>query len=152
MSPVQGVLSDIDAARPGGGTPTLHLEEFANILRLRTRLDPESPHRQRAFPVTAQDITSALDLVREAASRIRDTDERIRASEARTQALLTRAADELKSAEARAKAAEALAEAAETRARDAEARLKDAESRAQEAESWLRQIFSAISEELPAKG
>lgn len=138
MSSVQGVLSDIDAARPERATHVLHPEEFANILRLRPRLDPASAApRPGALPVTAHDITSALDVVREAASRIRDTDDRIRASEGRTQALLTRAADELKSADARAKAAEALAVAAEARAK--------------EAENWLRQIFSAISEELPSK-
>lgn len=154
MSSVLRVLSDIDAAQSEQSGPVLHPEEFAKILRLRPQIDPaptSSRQQPATSPVTEHEITSALDLVREAASRIRDADERVRASEARTQALLTRAAEELKSADARAKTAEALATAAEARAKDAETRIREAETRAEEAENWLRQIFATISEELPAR-
>lgn len=123
----------------GGEAPVLRPEEFANILRLRPQLS-----EGRAYALTAHDITAALDLVHDAAASIRDADERIRDGESRTAAILQRAADELKNAEARAAAAEARAKAAENR-------VREAETRAEEAENWLRQIFAAISEELPAK-
>lgn len=121
--------------------PVLRPEEFAKILRLRPQ-EPSAPNRPAS--ITASDITDALELVREAAASIRDADERIRGSESRTQNILRRAAEELKSAEARADAAEARVKAAEARAREAE-------TRAEEAENWLRQIFAAISEELPKR-
>lgn len=121
--------------------PVLRPEEFAKILRLR----PEEPTVSgRPANITSSDISVALDLVREAAASIREADERVRGSEVRTQSILQRAAEELKSAEARADAAEA-------RVRAAEARAREAETRAEEAENWLRQIFAAISEELPPK-
>ena len=126
--------------------PLMRADEFAKILRLRPQGGDRSPpsSRERGPSVTAQDIASALDLVRDAAASIRQADERVRDSETRTQALLHRAAEELKSAEARAEAAEALALAAEARAREAQAR-------AEEAENWLRQIFATIAEELPGR-
>lgn len=100
--------------------------------------------RERAGPVSARDISQAIDLVHEAAQSIKAAEDRARDGEARTQALLERATEELKNAEARVQAAEGRARAAEARAQDADARLR-------EAEGWLRQVFSAISEELPQR-
>jgi FtsZ-binding cell division protein ZapB len=122
----------------------LQPEDFANILKLHPieRSRPERAVRPPAL--SARDISSALELVHEAAAVIRAADDRVRDSEARTHTLLQRAADELKAAQARA-------EAAEARAQAAEARAKEAQARAEEAENWLRQIFATISEELPGR-
>lgn len=124
-----------------GDRPLLRPEEFAKILRLRPQ---ETAAASRPAAITSSDISSALDLVREAAASIRDADDRILQSETRTHGILQRASEELKAAESRA-------EAAEARVKAAEARAKEAESRADEAENWLRQIFAAISEELPKR-
>ncbi|HMO31315.1 hypothetical protein [Enterovirga sp.] len=146
MNPARKTRPDFDTTRRGDLGPVPGPEDFANILRLRPQIQPAvaEPRERMATTVTEQDISSALDLVRQAAASIRDADERVRDSQSRTQALLQRAVEELKSAEARAERAEALTRAAETRAREAQAR-------AEEAENWLRQVFATISEELPAR-
>lgn len=100
--------------------------------------------RDRAGGLTARDITHAIDVVHDAAQSIRLAEERARDGETRSQALLQRATEELKGAETRVQAAEA-------RARSAEGRAQEAETRLREAEGWLRQIFAAISEELPTR-
>lgn len=133
-------FADFDLG-PNPPAPPLRAEEFAKILRLRPQ-DPPAQHRPAT--ITPTEIAAALDLVRDAAASIREADDRVRDSETRTHGILQRAAEELKAAEARA-------EAAEARIRAAEARAREAESRAEEAENWLRQIFSAISEELPRR-
>lgn len=97
----------------------------------------------RTKSLTARDFAAAVDIVHGAAEAMRAAESRSRDAEARTQLLVQRATEELKNAEARVQAAEARAQAAETRAQEAEARTK-------EAEDWLRQIFSTITEELPA--
>lgn len=146
MNPARKTRPDFDTSRRGDPGPVPGPEEFANILRLRPQFQAGTagPHEQMPTAVTEQDISSALDLVRQAAASIRDADERVRDSQSRTQALLQRAVEELKSAEARAERAEMLTRAAESRAREAQAR-------AEEAENWLRQVFATISEELPPR-
>jgi chromosome segregation ATPase len=120
----------------------LRPEDFAKVLRLNPNTERDRNGRNSAF--NAEDLSSALDLVHEAAAVIRAADDRIRDIETRTQTLLQHAADELKAAGTRAQAAEA-------QVQNLEGRLRDAETRAEEAENWLRQIFSTISEELPAR-
>ena len=119
------------------------LEGLEKVLRFAApRKDGEG---ERSASLSAHDITYAIDLVHDAAKSIKAAEERVREGDARTQAIAQRATEELKSAEARVQAAEA-------RARAAEARIQEAEARAHEAENWLRQIFSTISDELPARG
>ena len=132
-------LSRLKPTLPSG------IEGLEKVLRFTTpgrEGEPESGRERGVF--TSREITHAIDLVHEAAQSIRTAEERVRDGEARTQALLERATEELKSAEGRVQAADA-------RARAAESRAQEAETRAREAENWLRQIFSAISEELPQK-
>ena len=161
--------------------PLLHPEEFSKILRLaplnheQQTFDPDlqrehdtlhEPTRDttrerilvRRGTLTARDVAGAMELVHAAASSIRAAEERVRDGEARAQALLKQATEDLKSAEARVQsaeartqAAEARAQAAEARCRTAEGRIEASETRTEEAENWLRQIYSAISEELPTR-
>ena len=122
------------------------VESLDKVLRFSpgTRDAGQDAARERAGALSARDITQAIDLVHEAAQSIKAAEDRVREGDARTQALLERATEELKNAEARVQAAEA-------RARTAEGRAQDADTRLREAEGWLRQVFSAISEELPQR-
>ena len=112
---------------------------------LRFAMPSKLPEAERpATPVTAREFATAIDGVRDAAQAIKDAEERSREAESRTQSVAQRAAEELKHAEMRI-------QALESRVRAAEIRAQEAETRAKEADAWLRQIFSTIADELPAR-
>ena len=136
------------AERPAGWTDTEQTSEgIEKVLRfaMPQKADGDQAGNPRPMtPVTARDLASAIDFIHEAAAAMRAADERTREAENRTQALAQRAAEELKNAEMRIQALEA-------RLRAAEARAQDSDLRANEADAWLRQIFTTIADELPAR-
>ena len=143
-----------EPARPASDTLT---DGFDKVLRFASAGRPQevgpaaappTPYANgmagAALPVTAREIAAAIENVREVRQALTLANERTREAEARTQTLAHRAAEELRAAEGRIQALEA-------RLRAAEVRCEESDKRANEADAWLRQIFSTIAQELPAR-
>lgn len=123
-----------------GVTPPEHIEK---VVRLQTA-PREAMATGEPPALTAAEIERAFDLVHEAARQLRSAEERVRDAENRNRSVVHRASEELKAAETRLQAADA-------RVALAEARAEAAAARAEELEGWLRQIYAAISDQLPTR-
>lgn len=138
-----------DVARSMAETAAEGIEKVLRFAMPAPRLvETEAPRPSAVapagIPITAREFAAAIDGVHEARQALKAADERTREAEMRTHTLAQRAAEELRGAEARIQALEA-------RIRGAESRAEEAETRAAEADAWLRQIFSTIAQELPAR-